>query len=128
MCGNFEIKVGIDTSKIDSIQKLMTANEYRRHKEENLVRSRIGTLQWFATLTRPDLCIDIWRALSYLNKERDTEILKIVNRIIEKFEKSRFHFHKITPLSDDIEKEVYGDASFEREEIRNRSQKRQHKE
>ncbi len=43
-------------------------------------------------------------------------MLKIVNRTIDNFESSRFHFHKITPLPDNIEIEVYGDASLKREE------------
>ena len=39
-----------------------------------------------------------------------------MNRIIEKFEQNRFHFHKTTPLSGEVEIEVYGEASFERDE------------
>ena len=74
MSGIFEITVGVETSKVNCIQKLTTTNEKLQltAEEENLVRSRIGTFKWFATLTRPDLCIDLSRALSHLNKERDT--------------------------------------------------------
>ena len=76
MCRNHEKTVGVDTTKIGSVQKLKTSTTRRplSSEEEKEVRSGIGTLQWFATLTRADFCIDLSRALSYLNREGDTEL------------------------------------------------------
>ena len=115
-----EITIGVDTEKVGSVQQLQTIPQTRKRElseeEDQAIRSRIGTLQWFATLIRPDLCIELSKALSYLNREHDTDLLPMMNKIIKKFNDKRFHFHKIAPLKGDIELEIYGDASFKKEE------------
>ncbi len=115
-----EITIGVDTEKVGSVQQLQTIRQTSKRQlseeEDQAIRSRIGTLQWFATLIRPDLCIEFSRALSYLNREHDTDLLPMMNKIIKKFNDKRFHFHKIAPLKGDIELEVHGDASFKKKE------------
>ncbi len=96
-----EITVGVDAEKAKAIKKLDTTSIGQKRKlnsgEETTVRSRIGALQCYATLIRPDLCIQLSRALSHLNRDGDTDTMALVNKTIRKFEEQRFHFHKITP-------------------------------
>ncbi len=40
----------------------------------------------------------------------------MINKIIRKFNDNRFYFHKITPLKEDVEIEIYGEPSFKKEE------------
>ncbi len=92
-----EITIGVDVDKTETITKVNTVPNNQKKKlnaeEETAIRSRIGALQWYATLIRPDLCIELSRTLSYLNREADTETLAMVNRVIKKFEDDRFHFY-----------------------------------
>ena len=69
-----EIWIGVELSKHNGMftiglrappggKKLMAT-------EEEMARSRIGTLQWYASLTRPDMCYDLADILSEINKEK----------------------------------------------------------
>ena len=82
--------------------------------EEEMARSRIGTLQWYASFTRPDMCYGLPDILSELNKEKNTEFTsrKTINKAIVKLKQHRDYIHKIRPLTGAIEIEVYGDSAF----------------
>ncbi len=80
--------------------------------EEEAARSKIGTLQWYASLTRPDICYDLAEILSELNREKNTEVYKKINRTIVKLKNQRKYIHKIVPIRGAMEIEIYGDSAF----------------
>ncbi len=80
--------------------------------EEEMARSKIGTLQWYATQTKPDLSHDLSEMLSELNKEKNTEVFKKKNKTVVKLKNHREYVHTIKPIRGEIEIEVYGDSAF----------------
>ncbi len=57
--------------------------------EETQARSFIGTLQWFASICRPDLAYSLGQALSFVNRENKAAIFDMINAIISKLSKFR---------------------------------------
>ena len=61
--------------------------------EEEPARSKNGTLLWYASLTPPDFCYDLAEILCELNKEKNTEVYKKINRTIVKLKNQRENIH-----------------------------------
>ncbi len=77
---NSEIWLGVELSKHNALGTIELRAPPGGRKmlatEEKMARSRIGTLPWYASLTRPDMCYDLAEILSELNKEKKTECLR----------------------------------------------------
>ncbi len=70
--------------------------------KKEMARSRIGTLQWYASLTRPDLSHDLAEVLSELNKGKNTDMFKKINKTIVKLKNHREYVHTIKPIRGQI--------------------------
>ncbi len=113
---NSEIWLGVELSKHNALRtvelKAPPSGRKMLATEEEMARSRIGTLQWYASLTIPDMCYGLAQILSELNKEKNTDVFKKINRAIVKLKQHRDYIHKIRPLTGSVEIEVYGDSAF----------------
>ena len=87
--GSLEVK--LDSTKAGKTEFLQTREKgaVRRltSEDESQIRGRIGQLQWFAGVCRPDLTFSLGNFLSEVNKEKHFQAIAKLNQIIQKFHK-----------------------------------------
>ncbi len=110
------IHVGVDPSKLNQLTAISVRGPPDRaltEREETQARSLIGTMQWYASICRPDLSYSFGIALSFLSKDRKIAVFELINAIIVKF--AKFPQNRLTfqTLKRPINIEVYGDTSLD---------------
>ncbi len=89
---NRAIDVSVDPAKLNQMAAISVRGPPDRmltESEETQARSLIGTLQWFASICRPDLAYSLGQALSFANRERKIAVFDMINAAISKFAKYR---------------------------------------
>ncbi len=81
-------------------------------EEETQIRAKIGQLQWFASVCRPDLTFDLGNLLSEVNKEKSFTAIAKINQIVPIFHRRSDNKIVIKPLGKSLTLEVYADSSF----------------
>ena len=112
------IHVSVDPAKLNQMAAIAVRGPPDRmltESEETQARSLIGTLQWFASICRPDLAYSLGQALSFANRERKVAVFDMINAIISKFAKYRQNRLSFQPLNKPVKLEIYGDTSLDGE-------------
>ncbi len=111
----FEITLA--DSKVNSIEKMNRIMGPRGRKitsfEETMVRSRIGSMQWFAATCRPDLCVMLNSILARVNSTKDYSYISSVNTAVDRFQRCQENKLMLVPLKGKICIEAYGDSAFD---------------
>ena len=87
--GALEIK--LDNTKAGKLEFMQTMEKGATRRltadEETQIRGKIGQLQWFSSVCRPDLTFSLCNLLSEVNKEKHFHSIAKLNQIIRKFHK-----------------------------------------
>ncbi len=83
------VEISFVDSKVNSIEKMNRIMGPRGRKitsfEETMVRSRIGSLQWFAVTFRPDWCVILNNILARVNHTKEYSIISSINTAVDRF-------------------------------------------
>ena len=87
--GEKSVEISLADSKVNSIENMVKMMGPRGRKitsfEQTMVRSRIGSLQWFAATSRPDLCVMLNSILARINSTKEFSIISSINTAVARF-------------------------------------------
>ncbi len=89
------LKVKLESEKTGEVSKISTDGLTERRmtaEEETRVRGKIGQLQWYASVCRPDLSFMLGDLLSTVNTEKHTDQIRMVNTLIVRFAKHNINY------------------------------------
>ncbi len=109
------LTVKLESEKTGEVTRIPTDGLTERRmtgQEETKVRGKIGQLQCYASVRRPDLSFMLGDLFSTVNTEKHTDQIRDVNTIIGRFIKHGNNYVTLRPKKRPIAIEVFGDSSF----------------